>query len=66
MYVPYFSSHYEQVSQEYDVLIGLHTSIIAFVRKSEKLYLKFKEPPMLKYIVSKNVTDWLNALYLVE
>ena len=38
------------------------TSIIAFGGKSEKLWLKFKEPPMLEYTVSKNATDKLNAL----
>ena len=38
------------------------TSIIAFGGKSEELRLKFKEPPMLEYTVSKNTTDKLNAL----
>ena len=38
------------------------TSIIAFGGKSEKFWLKFKEPPMLEYTVSKNATDNLNAL----
>ena len=38
------------------------TSIIAFGGKSEKLWLKFKEPPMLEYTDSKNATDKLNAL----
>ena len=38
------------------------TSIIAFGGKSEELRLKFKEPPMLEYTVSKNATDKLNAL----
>ena len=38
------------------------TWIIAFGGKSEKLWLKFKEPPMLEYTVSKNATTKLNAL----
>ena len=38
------------------------TSIIAFGGKSEKLWLKFKEPSMLEYTVSKIAKDKLNAL----
>ena len=38
------------------------TSIIAFGGKSEKLWLKFKEPLTPEYTVSINATDKLNAL----